>query len=106
MESEVCSSKVGQVSICDTLHAPAASVPTLVLSFDFCIFLLCLCPGTLRYPVDLVQLQELEEGKGGGMYADDTEINEQDDFDEDDFMVPPVFASVACATLPWTLNSG
>jgi|Transcript_5233 peptide chain release factor subunit 1 len=42
--------------------------------------------GTLRYPVDLVQLQELEEGKGGGMYADDTEINEQDDFDEDDFM--------------------
>lgn len=39
--------------------------------------------GILRYPVDLVQMQELEDGKGQVFH---NEINEQDDFDEDDFM--------------------
>lgn len=39
--------------------------------------------GLLRYPVDLVQMQEMEDGKGTVFQ---NEINDQDDFDEDDFM--------------------
>mmetsp|Transcript_24405 Transcript_24405/g.44118 ORF Transcript_24405/g.44118 Transcript_24405/m.44118 type:complete len:455 (-) Transcript_24405:1287-2651(-) len=39
--------------------------------------------GLLRYPVDLVQLQELEEGNVPG---GDIAIADDDDFDEDDFM--------------------
>lgn len=40
--------------------------------------------GLLRYPVDLVQLQELEDGNIPG--GDAMAINDDDDFDEDDFM--------------------